>query len=167
MTCDIYFVDQYVQWKNSALQPSRLESSSIVVYAAHQPYAYPLRTKQQRNQDDLQQGFAPLQQSGFACPVGPLQNSPPCRQFVGKIWLDAVIVDVQPPVPVAVVIELIEVTIGVEVTAVGDELEVGFLAMLLIEVEAGDTGDEVTDVTTVVPMFVAVPREGVALQVLT
>jgi len=34
--------------------------------------------------------------------------------------------------------------------------------MLLIEVEAGDTGDEVTDVTTVVPMFVALPREGAA-----
>jgi hypothetical protein len=86
---------------------------------------------------------------------------------MGKIWLDAVIVDVQPPVPVTVVIELIDVTIGVGVTAVGDELEVGLLAMLLIEVEAGDTGDEVTDVTTVVPMFVALPREGVALQVLT
>ena len=75
--------------------------------------------------------------------------------------------DVQPPVPVAVVVEFIEVTIGVEVTAVGDELEVGLLAMLLIEVETGDTGNEVTGVTNVVPMFVAVPREGVALQVLT
>ena len=73
----------------------------------------------------------------------------------------------QPPVTVAVAVELIEVTIGVGVTAVGDELEVGLLAMLLTEVEAGDTGDGVTGVTTVVPMFVAVPREGVALQVLT
>ena len=75
--------------------------------------------------------------------------------------------DVQPPVPVAVVVEFREATIGVEVIAVGDELEIGLLAMLLIEVETGGTIDEATGVTTVVPMFVAVPREGVALQVLT
>ena len=74
--------------------------------------------------------------------------------------------DVQPPVPV-VVIELIEVTIEVEVTAVRDGLEVGLLAMLPTEVEAGYMGDGVTGATTVVPMFVAVPMEGVALQVLT
>ena len=73
----------------------------------------------------------------------------------------------QPPIPVAVVVEFIEVTIGVEVTAVGDEFEISLLAMLLIDVETGDTGDEVTGVTTVVSMFVAVPMEGVALQVLT
>ena len=75
--------------------------------------------------------------------------------------------DVQPPVPVAAVVELIEVTIGVGVAAIGDELEVGLLAMLLTKVEAGDTGDEVTGVTTVAPIFVTVPREGVALQVFT
>jgi len=35
--------------------------------------------------------------------------------------------------------------------------------MLLIEVEAGDTGDKVTGVTTIILTFVIVLREGVML----
>lgn len=44
-----------------------------------------------------QQGVAPSQQSGL--PTPPAQIWPDPRQFVGKIWLLAVIVWVQPPAP--------------------------------------------------------------------